>query len=78
MPALIEDDKSLASERTKTSDEMKIAFRYQYLPVLDKEDQAIPGHFYDLSKNMPQEQIRNADITYWSGETFNGIEFYVF
>lgn len=25
------------------------------------------GHYYDLSKNMPEESIKDIDITYWNG-----------
>lgn len=47
---------------------MTIAFRYQNLPTSEKEVVHEFGHYYDLSKVMPDDDIENADILYWNGK----------
>lgn len=49
-------------------DKMTIAFRYQHLTTNEKQHSTQFGHYYDLSEAMPQEDIENADITYWNGK----------
>lgn len=48
---------------------MTIAFRYQNLPTSEKEATHQFGHYYDLSKTMPESDIQNADIEYWTGKS---------
>lgn len=52
---------------------MKIAFRYQNLPTTEQEATSSFGHYYDLSKHMSEEQIREAKAEIWNKkENVNG------
>ncbi|KAF5294669.1 hypothetical protein FQA39_LY02801 [Lamprigera yunnana] len=46
---------------------MKIAFRYQNLPTSERELDI--GHYFDLTKSMPRENIERSDVTYWKTQT---------
>ncbi|CAH1119145.1 unnamed protein product [Phaedon cochleariae] len=80
LPAVIESD--LETERvskTRASDKMRIAFRYQNLPTTDSSNSNMNniGHNYDLSKNMSFSDIENSDISYWTGQRIeNGTKTY--
>lgn len=54
-------------QKNKSQDELKIAFRYQNLPTTEINRQHQFGHYYDLSKNMSEEELKSADIEYWAG-----------
>lgn len=66
MPAVITESTSL-SQAQNTDDQMKIAWRYQNMKIIDSSftgGQTF-GHFYDLTKPMEREVIENANIIQW-------------
>lgn len=61
------DPELVELQKSQTKDDLKIAFRYQNLPTAEVGRQHQFGHYYDLSKSMPEEQLKSADIEYWTG-----------
>lgn len=55
------------SHKIQQQDNLKIAFRYKNLGSKESNHQHQFGHYYDLSRNMPEEQLKSVDIEYWSG-----------
>lgn len=65
---MLTSDPEPVSARSDSGEKMTIAFRYQNLPTGERESTHQFGHYYDLSKNMPENDIQNADIDYWTGK----------
>ena len=47
---------------------MRIAFRYNALPKVDLEQKSATnlGHYFDLSKQIEEEELKNCDIETWT------------
>lgn len=68
IPAVIKSDpEKLTNANQKSDSKMKIAFRYENLPTHNNDKIDSIGHFFDLSKTMPIEDVENTDICYWNG-----------
>ncbi|KAL0129097.1 hypothetical protein PUN28_004053 [Cardiocondyla obscurior] len=71
LPAVIDDSqeciKSNEYTKTNTDEPMKIAWRYQNLKIVDPTPTGGQtfGHYYDLTKQMPQDLLKNANIKQW-------------
>ncbi|XP_031849119.1 elongator complex protein 4 [Nomia melanderi] len=66
LPAVITDN-GPSEQIHHSDDQMKIAWRYQNMKVVDSSPSGGQsfGHFYDLKKTMDKETIDKADITHW-------------
>lgn len=69
LPTPIEDAEAEKKTKDETPDEMRIAFRYNNLSVVDLEQKpsAQLGHFFDLSKQIDESELSKHDISYWNG-----------
>lgn len=65
---MISSDPEPAEQKSNGQDDLKIAFRYKNLPTTEISQQHQFGHYYDLSKTMSEEQLKTADIDYWTGK----------
>ncbi|XP_058835669.1 elongator complex protein 4 [Topomyia yanbarensis] len=70
LPTPVEDIESMPSAKNQTPEDMRIAFRYNNLSVVDLEQKPSTqqlGHFFDLSKQIDQSELAKHDILYWDG-----------
>lgn len=69
LPTPVEDEVSLKLNTTQTPEEMRIAFRYNQLSVVDLEQKSTTqlGTFFDLSKRIVEDELQVHDIAYWDG-----------
>lgn len=69
LPAVIPDNLR-GSNDVGTDEQMKIAWRYQHMKVIDSSPTGSQkfGHYYDLTKRIDKETVERADVTYWGGE----------
>ncbi|XP_055597332.1 elongator complex protein 4 isoform X2 [Uranotaenia lowii] len=53
----------------QTPEEMRIAFRYNNLSMVDLEQKPSTqlGHFFDLSKQISESELKKADMAIWDG-----------
>ncbi|CAK9804720.1 Elongator complex protein 4 [Anthophora plagiata] len=67
IPAVIEDTKSVDQPSYNEDEQMKIAWRYQNMKIVDTSPSGgqVFGHHYDLTKSMEKEVIERADISQW-------------
>lgn len=66
LPAVI-NDTAPQMEVPNVDGQMRIAWRYQNMKIVDSSptgSQAF-GHFYDLTKSMQQEFLKDANVTNW-------------
>ncbi|XP_038113671.1 elongator complex protein 4 [Culex quinquefasciatus] len=69
LPTPVNDTEQDKPQKAQTPDEMRIAFRYNNLSVVDLEQKPSTqiGHFFDLSKQIDEPELSKHDITYWDG-----------
>lgn len=69
LPAVVESDER-TTNRNNTDEPMKIAWRYQNMKIVDPTPTGgqIFGHYYDLTKVMPQDLLEHADIKQWQND----------
>uniref|UniRef100_A0A1Q3G1X0 Elongator complex protein 4 n=1 Tax=Culex tarsalis TaxID=7177 RepID=A0A1Q3G1X0_CULTA len=69
LPTPVEDSEQDKPQKAQTPEEMRIAFRYNNLSVVDLEQKPSTqiGHFFDLSKQIEESELAKHDITYWDG-----------
>ncbi|XP_055625417.1 elongator complex protein 4 [Toxorhynchites rutilus septentrionalis] len=69
LPTPVEDAEAQKKPKDDTPEEMRIAFRYNNLSVVDLEQKtsAPIGHFFDLSKQVDESELAKHDISYWHG-----------
>lgn len=67
LPAVINDPDLYTTTVNNVDEQMKIAWRYQNMKVIDSSPMAsqIFGHYYDLTKPMQQDLLEHADIKQW-------------
>nr|CAD7197281.1 unnamed protein product [Timema douglasi] len=69
LPAPVQSE--LSSDRSGADtqeDKMMIAWRYQNMRTVQSSPTGSNfGHYYDLTKSMPQDVLDQLDISYWSG-----------
>ncbi|EZA51157.1 hypothetical protein DMN91_005127 [Ooceraea biroi] len=70
LPAVTNDDaESDKRPEDKTDKEMKIAWRYQNMKMVDSSPEGGQtrgfGHYYDLSSTMQEDLIKTANIKHW-------------
>ncbi|KAJ8667837.1 hypothetical protein QAD02_009500 [Eretmocerus hayati] len=69
LPA-VEEETSKVSSKDNKEDEMRIAWRYQNMKLVDSSPTHNTfGHYYDLTKKMPKELLEKADISLWNGDS---------
>lgn len=66
LPALIDTDPE-TDEKQPEKEKLTIAFRYHNLSSKEEIVKQHFGHYYDLSRQMPESKIKEIDITYWNG-----------
>lgn len=66
VPTVITDTKS-SSQMQHLDEQMKIAWRYQNMKVVDQSPSGGQsfGHYYDLAKKVEIEKIEKANVTQW-------------
>ena len=69
LPA-VEVEVTKSSDHLNTDEEMRIAWRYQNMKIVDSSPTSGTafGHYYDLTKKMKQETLDKANIIQWDGE----------
>lgn len=69
LPTPVEDIEPERTAQNQAPEEMRIAFRYNKLSVVDLEQKSSTqlGHFFDLSKQIEESELSKHDITYWDG-----------
>lgn len=69
LPTPVEDTEPDKTLKSQSPEEMRIAFRYNNLSVVDLEQKSSTqiGHFFDLSKQIEPSDLAKHDITYWDG-----------
>ncbi|XP_053688069.1 elongator complex protein 4 [Sabethes cyaneus] len=69
LPVPVENTPSENKNVTQAPEDMRIAFRYNQLSVVDLEQKpsAQIGHFFDLSKQISEHELAKHDVTYWDG-----------
>ncbi|XP_029173437.1 elongator complex protein 4 [Nylanderia fulva] len=67
LPAVIKDSDLHAKTVGNIDEQMKIAWRYQNMKVVDSSPTGsqIFGHYYDLTKPMQQDLLEHAEIIQW-------------
>lgn len=60
------DPEPVERPKSQNQDDLKIAFRYKNLSAKESSQQHQFGHYYDLSKKMSEEELKSADIGYWT------------
>ncbi|XP_055532495.1 elongator complex protein 4 [Wyeomyia smithii] len=67
LPIPVEDTASENTSVAQAPEDMRIAFRYNQLSVVDLEQKPSTqiGHFFDLSKQISENELAKHDITYW-------------
>nr|CAD7456994.1 unnamed protein product [Timema tahoe] len=68
LPALVQSESSSERSGANTQeDKMMIAWRYQNMRTVQSSPTGSHfGHYFDLTKNMPQDVLDQIDISYWS------------
>lgn len=66
LPAVVNDAKPDRKPNPEMDEQMKIAWRYQNMKVLDSslENEKF-GHFYDLTSTMQEDALKTASIKHW-------------
>ncbi|KAL6427988.1 hypothetical protein ACFW04_008412 [Cataglyphis niger] len=74
LPAVINDSDLYTKTIDNADEQMKIAWRYQNMKIIDSSPMAnqIFGHYYDLSKPMQQDLLEQADIKQWYENNLQG------
>ncbi|XP_019557494.3 elongator complex protein 4 [Aedes albopictus] len=69
LPTPVEDTEPERTSQNQAPEDMRIAFRYNKLAVVDLEQKSSTqlGHFFDLSKQIDESELTKHDITYWDG-----------
>ncbi|XP_020285862.1 elongator complex protein 4 [Pseudomyrmex gracilis] len=67
LPAVINDSESHSKPAHNANDQMKIAWRYQNMKLVDSSPTGSQmfGHFFDLTKSMQQDLLEQATIKQW-------------
>lgn len=67
LPAVIKDSDLYTKTVDDVDEQMKIAWRYQNMKVIDSSPTGsqIFGHYYDLTKPMQQDLLEHAEIKQW-------------
>ncbi|XP_058458267.1 elongator complex protein 4-like isoform X1 [Malaya genurostris] len=70
LPTPVDDAEVKPINNNQTPEDMRIAFRYNNLSVVDLEQKPSTqqiGHFFDLSKQIEPSELDKHDIVYWNG-----------
>ncbi|XP_063708248.1 elongator complex protein 4 [Culicoides brevitarsis] len=69
-PVVDAENASKPPMSTNPDDDMRIAWRYNNLPKVDSVEESKKSnfeHFFDLSKTLEEEIVRQVEITTWNG-----------